>query len=347
LIPVIAGQMAEVQAGALLHSGKVQHVNRQEAPTRHGSTLRRLMIAVDDSTASMQALRFAARVAPRDAEVRIVCAAEAPRGWTAGGAYTAADGWMTDTLVAARDELRRDAERTLEQAMVAFEGHAASVEGHIADYSGETADVAHALADAARGWRADVLVVGARHRGRLQRWADGSVSGALAVCAPCPLLVVPREYEARGEGHLARMLFATDGSPASAQAIQAGLRVAGPQTALRATYVADRSGMAGDPMTGSALEDVLSGLGQKALADARAHTEAAGVACETALVGTGIVRDDIAQALLRDADDWQADLVVLGTRGRRGVARWLLGSVAQRAAEITRLPLLLVGPAAG
>jgi nucleotide-binding universal stress UspA family protein len=159
-------------------------------------------------------------------------------------------------------------------------------------------------------------------------------------------VVVPVECEPRGEGYVARMLLATDGGPASAQAMRAAMRLAEPQSALRAVYVVDRSNVAVDPVPGSVLEDALVELGHKALAAAREQLEPAGCACETALVATGLMRDDIAHAVLRDAEHRPADLVVMGTQGRRGVARWLLGSVAQRAIEITRLPLLLVGPGA-
>ncbi|MCP3716098.1 universal stress protein [Paraburkholderia sp. CNPSo 3281] len=309
--------------------------------------LRRIMIAVDDSKASTQALRFASRVVPREAQVRIVCAAEPPGAWNAGGAYTAGDAWISDALSAARDEYLHAAERTLEHAMSAFNGQAALVEGQVVGLSAEAGAVVPALADAARDWQAHMLVVGTRHQGRMKRWVDGSVSGALAVCAPCPLLVVPVEYEeANAHAPLARILLATDGSPASAQAIDAALRLAEPQTTLRAVYVVDRSSVAGDPVPGSVLEDALADLGRKALAGAHAQLDASGRAYETALVATGRMRDDIAHTVLRDAQDWQADLVALGTQGRRGVARWLLGSVAQRAIEITHVPLLLVGPGA-
>jgi nucleotide-binding universal stress UspA family protein len=53
-------------------------------------------------------------------------------------------------------------------------------------------------------------------------------------------------------------------------------------------------------------------------------------------------QDDIAHAIAREAESWRADLLVLGTHGRRGPARWLLGSVASRVARITKTPLMLV-----
>lgn len=46
-----------------------------------------------------------------------------------------------------------------------------------------------------------------------------------------------------------------------------------------------------------------------------------------------IVREGlVAQEILEEAKEWGADLIVLGTHGRRGLSRFLLGSVAQRVA---------------
>ncbi|KVA55556.1 hypothetical protein WI70_24215 [Burkholderia cepacia] len=43
-----------------------------------------------------------------------------------------------------------------------------------------------------------------------------------------------------------------------------------------------------------------------------------------------------------DALEWNADMIVMGTHGRRGVTGWLVGSVAGRVARITKTPVLLV-----
>jgi nucleotide-binding universal stress UspA family protein len=324
-------------------------MNQHDVKAPHAqSPMRRIMVAVDDSNASRQALQFAARIASPDADVRIVCVADQPATWSAGGAFTAGDAWITDTIASARKSLHAEAELTLDQALAAFKGRCASVEGQVLGQGGEIGAVVQALSAAAREWRADLLVVGARHRGRVKRWVDGSVSGALAVGAPCPLLVVPDEYQAQASqerSSLARVLLATDGSEPSNRAIGAAMGLLAPPTALRAVYVVDRSGVAADPVPGSTLEEAMSAQGRKALAAAIEQLAPCGCAIETALIATALIRDDVAHAVLRDAQAWEADLVVLGTHGRRGVARWLLGSVAQRAVEITHLPLLLVGPA--
>jgi nucleotide-binding universal stress UspA family protein len=56
--------------------------------------------------------------------------------------------------------------------------------------------------------------------------------------------------------------------------------------------------------------------------------------------------DDVARTIVREAIRWPADLLVMGTHGRRGVAGWVLGSVSNRVARITATPLLLVRAAA-
>jgi nucleotide-binding universal stress UspA family protein len=52
--------------------------------------------------------------------------------------------------------------------------------------------------------------------------------------------------------------------------------------------------------------------------------------------------EDIASVLSRTADECEAELVVIGTHGRRGWRRMLMGSVAESLVRLTSLPVLLV-----
>lgn len=47
------------------------------------------------------------------------------------------------------------------------------------------------------------------------------------------------------------------------------------------------------------------------------------------------------EVILTEADSWGADLIVMGKLGKRGVGRILLGSVAERVIEFTKLPVML------
>lgn len=45
--------------------------------------------------------------------------------------------------------------------------------------------------------------------------------------------------------------------------------------------------------------------------------------------------------ILTEAEAWNADLIIMGKLGKRGVGRILLGSVAERVIEFTKLPVML------
>jgi nucleotide-binding universal stress UspA family protein len=80
--------------------------------------------------------------------------------------------------------------------------------------------------------------------------------------------------------------------------------------------------------------------GEKLLQRVRDQAVAAGVAADTVLVDRAGSR--LADVVHELVDHWLADLVVLGTHGRRGVGRALLGSDAEGVARISPVPVLLV-----
>ena len=53
-----------------------------------------------------------------------------------------------------------------------------------------------------------------------------------------------------------------------------------------------------------------------------------------------LVGDDVAKALVSHADDVNADALVIATRATRGVARWLLGSVADEIIASAHCPVI-------
>lgn len=59
-------------------------------------------------------------------------------------------------------------------------------------------------------------------------------------------------------------------------------------------------------------------------------------------VETAVVRGTAHRAILEDAREHDVDLVVVGTHGRRGLDRLLLGSVAERVLRTADLPVLIV-----
>jgi nucleotide-binding universal stress UspA family protein len=82
--------------------------------------------------------------------------------------------------------------------------------------------------------------------------------------------------------------------------------------------------------------------GERILKRAQAAAEKAGVHAETRLLEVQEIADRVADEIERAAKRWKADLLVIGTHGRRGVRRLLLGSVAESLVRISSMPVLLI-----
>jgi nucleotide-binding universal stress UspA family protein len=63
---------------------------------------------------------------------------------------------------------------------------------------------------------------------------------------------------------------------------------------------------------------------------------------ETKLINITDANKSISEKLIEAAESYQADLLVLGTHGRRGMNRFLLGSVAEETVRRAEIPVLLV-----
>ena len=148
-----------------------------------------------------------------------------------------------------------------------------------------------------------------------------------------------------------RILVPFDGSHASYRGLEEAINLAAGQPAtLYLLHVVDdlaaAPGMDGSmPMYIAAplAEDLLKALrdgGKRVLAKAEAKARKADVKAEALLVETTGHR--VADVILAQARKAKADLIVMGTHGRRGVARLVMGSDAEGVVRGTRVPVLLV-----
>jgi nucleotide-binding universal stress UspA family protein len=141
------------------------------------------------------------------------------------------------------------------------------------------------------------------------------------------------------------VLVAVDGSATGQRALSEALKFAqGADAQLRIVNVVDdvslnRDTKIVDPDSGSlsAHESALDLL-ERAVATARE----AGASAESKLLRIDRLGLQIADVIVAEAQAWEADLVVVGTHGRQGVRRLLLGSVAESVARIASTPVLLV-----
>ena len=142
-----------------------------------------------------------------------------------------------------------------------------------------------------------------------------------------------------------RILVPVDGSPTSNAGLAEAVKIA-KQTGgqIRLLHVVEQMPfLMGAEAYGSIAGDVavlLRTAGEQILQDARTQVKAAGVAVDTALFeGLG---SRISDRVVQEIAAWGADLVVVGTHGRRGVGRMMLGSDAEQILRTARVPVLLV-----
>jgi len=141
-----------------------------------------------------------------------------------------------------------------------------------------------------------------------------------------------------------RILVPIDGSTTSERALQEAIRLAEGKAQLRVAYVLeeifplDTEGYAF--IDYAALQEAVRHTGERTLAQAAEKARQSGMTAETALLDAKGER--IAGVIKDDALHWQADLIVIGTHGRSGLSRLLLGSVAEGVARDAPVPVLLV-----
>ncbi len=142
-----------------------------------------------------------------------------------------------------------------------------------------------------------------------------------------------------------RILVAVDGSDTAELALQESIRLAREvQAQLRLVYVIDvvNLNVGAEFLFPSEVSAVLARTGQDVLDKAGAVASAAGVPVETALIRIDTLGQRIPEMIAADAEAWPADLIVIGTHGRRGLSHLFLGSVAEGVMRVATKPVLLM-----
>jgi nucleotide-binding universal stress UspA family protein len=142
-----------------------------------------------------------------------------------------------------------------------------------------------------------------------------------------------------------RVLVPVDGSSTSNQGLEQAIKLARLTGAkIKLLNVVDLWTFLATPYSGMALTmDQMAQLkdgGQAILDVARARVEATGRGAETQLFDNMAGR--VCDIVVDEAKRWKADLIVIGTHGRRGVGRLVLGSNAEQIVRMAPVPVLLV-----
>lgn len=178
--------------------------------------------------------------------------------------------------------------------------------------------------------RADLVVVGNRGRGAIQSMLLGSVAAEVVDQAPCPVLVARL-------ARLRRVVYATDGSNEATAAgcvvrtwpIFRGATVHVVSVAPVPALVHEPVLAGGPPHPDASPEHATMVEALRAAYGSFAD-EAADALVAAGIDATPMVRaGEPTEEILRAIEETESDVVVMGSRGRTGLARLLLGSVAR------------------
>ena len=279
----------------------------------------KILVAIDHSEASEAVIKeIAARPWPPNSCIEVLNVLEYAHLWTVSQTYEEA--WQDSTALIDRavEELRG---RGVEATPRMLQGDARSV-----------------ILDRAKEMQADLIFVGSNGASGLAKFFLGRVAASVVSHAPCSVETV-RTHRNETEGKLPgvrKILLATDGSEFSERA---------------ARSIAERPWLAGTEIEVLSVVELHLGAtqalfeppfvdsdqleSQRAQSMKRAE-EAVAAAVEILSKAFPKVEESISVLLdgpktviINEAERWDADLIVVGSHGHRGIERFLLGSVSE------------------
>ncbi len=232
-----------------------------------------------------------------------------------------------EEFTAREQSMRKDGELLLDRVQSLLPIHAGPSTKHLR--SGSPAEVIVSMAEEQK---ADLIVMGARGLSPIKEWLLGSVSHRILTLASCATLIVQGPVKA-----MKQILLPLQGSYDAEAAIRF-LQLKPFHDAVEVTLLTvlpstDQPSPAGSAAADAAAEmlekqtDYIKGVAERLRA---IGYQAHGVA----VVGTP------AAMILQEATTRRSDLILMGTRGRQGIARLVLGSVSHEVLHKMPCPVL-------
>jgi len=180
----------------------------------------------------------------------------------------------------------------------------------------------------------DLCVIGTQGRTGLARFLLGSVAEQVVRHAPCSVLVVRPENAMRAFQHV---LVPTDFSASAAYALDLAESLVSPDGRLTLLHMLEVAG----PYPGEIPDSDVADLDKRAgpaLRELAASKPNARIATVCRVGWPGV------QILAALDEDPSIDLVAMGSHGRTGIKRALIGSVAEKTVRYAHCPVLVARP---
>ena len=184
----------------------------------------------------------------------------------------------------------------------------------------------------------DLVVMGTHGRTGVERYLLGSVTEKVVRLSDVPVLTVRAEDESDVTYPYTDILVPTDGSEGAEAAISPAVDIARTYDArVHALSVIDTMAMGVD-VRSSAILDALEESARSAVETIEEQAARASVSA----VETAIQHGYPYRAIRSYVEEHDIDLVVMGTHGRSGIERYLLGSVAEKTVRTSPVPVMTV-----
>lgn len=195
------------------------------------------------------------------------------------------------------------------------------------------------IVDTASKNKNTMIVMGRRGRTGLKRLMLGSVTARVIGHAPCNVLVVPKAANLQFKN----IVVATDGSRYSDLAASEAIGLA-KRNGSALTIIAVVPSELATPTDIEFTVNQRELIAEKEMHEAEKNAKAVKDAAQKAGLSAKafVMSGKPAEAIIQNAEERKADLIVLGSHGRTGVERLLMGSVAERVIVLASSPVLVV-----
>ena len=282
-----------------------------------------ILLPFDGSDGAAEALHHAAEIAHwADATIHVLFVADTTRD-----SVSVVETQVVDSLVEEGKDIVEDAEKTLDTLGVDYDSDV--VQGNPAP----------TIVEYAEQYGHDLVVMPTHGREGVSRYLIGSVTEKAVRLSSVPILTVRMRSDEQLQFPYESILIPTDGSATAGQAAEHGLSLAASLDAtVHVLSVVDDTSLGLD-VRSTILRREHEQMATETIDDLVADAETHGVTNTVRHIEHGspaeVIRDTI------ESND--IDAVVMGTTGKRGTDRILLGSVAEKTVRSAAVPVITVG----